>query len=398
MVRRTAYKQELPPIWLLILVAGIGPLGMNITLPATTQIMIELDSAYGQAQMVLTVYLLATAVSQLFLGQLSDVYGRRPLMLWGFAIFGVGSFVCAVSTDINMLLLGRAVQGLGGSVGISLSRVIVRDVYDREKSASIIGYLTMAMVVTPMLGPLLGGLLTDFASWHFIFWFCLILSALIFFLVFQFLHETRKPREAGVRPPGMLSSFGQLSKEPSYLGYVSLIALASGMYFVYLGGAPFVFTELMNIQPSEMGVYLMLNAVGYAGGNYISGRYTVRFGSNRMITTGLVASGLGLITLWLFHGVMHPLAMSLPMMLITLSNGLILPGATSASLSVKPHLSGAASGISGALQIGVASLLTLAIGFLQDDGQARLFLLMTGCGVFSALAFFYAYRHEYTSR
>lgn len=388
------YRQELPPIWLLILLAGVGPLGMNITLPATTDIMLELESGYGLAQMVLTVYLLATAVAQLFLGQLSDLYGRRPVMIGGFAVFCAGSVICALATDIHVLLAGRVIQGMGGSVGISLSRVIVRDVYDREKSASLIGYITMAMVVTPMLGPLAGGLLTEYISWHWIFWFTAALAAALLVLVLHYLHETRKPLEEGVARAGMLASFGELAREPAYLGYIGLIAAASGMYFVYLGGAPYIFTELMNISPSKMGLYFMLNAVGYAMGNFASGRCTIRVGSYRMVVAGLMVSGVGLVFLWGFYGVMHPLAMSLPMLLITLSNGLTLPGATSASMSVRPELSGAASGIAGALQIGVAALLTLIIGFLQNEGQARLFLIMTACALFSVFAYNYARRHE----
>ena len=113
-----------------------------------------------------------------------------------------------------------------------------------------------------------------------------------------------------------------------------------------------------------------------------------------MIISGLIFAAAGLTLLWLFHGVMHPLAMSLPMLLITLANGLILPGATSGALSVKPQFSGVASGISGAFQIGMAAVLTLIIGFIQNDGQVRLFLIMTACGLFSAVAFRMVYQAE----
>ncbi|MCB1754517.1 MAG: multidrug effflux MFS transporter [Gammaproteobacteria bacterium] len=394
MQARLAYRQALPPVWLLILVAGVGPLGMNITLPATTELMRDLGSSYGVAQLVLTLYLLSTAVSQLFLGSLSDVYGRRPVMLAGFVIFIVGSMICALASDTGTLLLGRVVQGLGGSVGISLSRVIVRDVFDREKSASVIGYITMAMVISPMLGPVIGGFLTQFASWRFIFWTTLILALVILVLVYFFQHETRKPHEPESVRPGLRSSALTLIKEPAFTGYALTIAFASGMFFLFLGGAPYIFTHLMNTPPSQMGLYFTLNAIGYAMGNFISGRFAVHVGTNRLMSAGLVCSALGLSLLWFFHGVMHPLAMSLPMLLITLSNGLVLPSATSGALSVRPSMSGAASGIAGALQIGMASMLTFIIGFVQNDGQVRLFLLMTACGLLSMLTFRLAKRHD----
>ena len=273
MISRVAYRQTLPPISLLIMVAGVGPLAMNITLPATTEMMQELGATYGVTQLTLTLFLVSTAVSQFFLSSLSDIYGRRPLMLAGFVVFAIGSLVCALAPDIYIMLFGRIIQGLSGSVGIGLSRVIVRDVYDRDKSASLIGYITMAMVITPMLGPVTGGLLTQYLSWRFIFWLCLLIACVLLAFIYFFLHETRKPREQGVEHTAMGGSVVLLFREQAFVGYTLLISLASGMYFAFLGGAPFIFTELMLIPPSEMGLYLMLNAVDYASGNFLSGRF-----------------------------------------------------------------------------------------------------------------------------
>lgn len=394
MLNKTTYRNELPAIWLLILVAGVGPLAMNITLPATTFIMQDLLTSYGVTQLVLTLYLLATAVSQIFLGPASDKYGRRPVMIVGFWIFIAGSVICALAPNIEVMLAGRVVQGFGGSVGISLSRVIVRDVHDREKSASLIGYITMAMVVAPMLGPVLGGVLTEVASWRLIFWLSAVSAALLLLAVYKYLHETRTPHVEGEVRPGMMSSFAALSKEPAYIGHVMTISFSSGVYFLFLGGAPYIFTELMEVKPSVMGLYFMSNAIGYAAGNFISGRYAVRFGSTRIISVGLLVMVLGLAILWVFIGVLHPAAMSLPMLLITFSNGLVLPGSTAAALSVRPSLSGSASGISGASQIGIATLLTLIIGFVQNDGQVRLYLLMSLCGLLGAIGFAIAHKFE----
>jgi DHA1 family bicyclomycin/chloramphenicol resistance-like MFS transporter len=367
---------------------------MNITLPATTEMMHDLHSSYGIAQMVLTLYLLATAVSMLFLGPLSDRYGRRPAMLFGFMLFIVGSLVCSLAINTEMLLIGRVIQGLGGSAGLSLSRVIVRDVYEREKAASVIGYITMAMVISPMLGPALGGVLTQFASWRFIFWLVLLLSVILFVLVYFYLHETRKPLTNDQPAHSVLQSANALVREPSYLGYAMTITFASGVYFVFLGGAPYICTELMKMSPAQMGLYFMLNAVGYAAGNFISGRYAVKTGSIFLMKIGLFSSVVGIGSLWFFYGVMTPLALFIPMLIITFSNGLVLPGATSGALSVKPEHAGAASGFSGALQIGVAALLTFTIGFIQDDSESRLFILMTLCVLLSVLAFMLARRYE----
>ena len=158
-----------PVLLLLVGISTIGPLALNGVLPATSAIMAELATTYGLAQLVLTVYLFATLASQIVLGPLADRRGRRPVMIGSLLLFAVGSLACALAPSIELLLLARFVQGFGGAVCMFLPRTIVRDVHPRDKAASVIGYMTTAMMVAPMFGPALGGWITDQTSWRWMY-------------------------------------------------------------------------------------------------------------------------------------------------------------------------------------------------------------------------------------
>lgn len=371
--------RRLPPVWLLVLAAAISPFAMNMTIPATSEIMRQFQTSYGEAQMILTVFLASLGVAQFVLGPLADRFGRRPLMLWGMLVFAIGSLMCALATTMEWLWLGRAIQGVGAAAGFTLSRTMVRDIYSLEKSASVIGYITMAMVVMPMMGPVIGGLITQYVHWRVLFWGLLVLAIVAQFLMHQKLNETRPPRDPQAPEVSMLASIGVLVKNRVFVGYTLASSFCASLYFAFVGGAPYIVMEIMGSPPAEYGVFFILSACGYMSGNFLSGRYAMRFGPERMVRIGLVVAAISVLCFWAFMGVMHPLAMFAPMMVAALSNGLVIPNATALFLSARPEIAGAASGLAGAFQTGLGAFITLLVGYLQDDGQWRLYTVMSVC-------------------
>ena len=180
---------------MLVAITTLNPLALNILQPALPELARTLATDYGTIQLTLALFLVASAVSQIALGPISDRLGRRPVALAGVITFLVGSAICFVATSVPILVVGRIVQAVGGVTGFVISRAVVRDLHGRDASASKLGYITMAMVIVPMLSPLVGGWLSQYFGYASIFAFCGLigLAALIFALVD--LTETR--RESG---------------------------------------------------------------------------------------------------------------------------------------------------------------------------------------------------------
>ncbi|RPH68265.1 MAG: MFS transporter, partial [Hyphomicrobiales bacterium] len=160
----------LPPFAILVAISAIGPLSLNIFIPSMPGLQDEFGIPYGKAQLTLTLFLIGMAVCQLIYGPISDRVGRRPMLLGGMAVFVLASVLAALAPSIEVLIGARLLQALGGAAGIVLARAMVRDVFDRDKSASVISYITMAFVVAPMVAPVLGGFIEAIAGWRYDFW------------------------------------------------------------------------------------------------------------------------------------------------------------------------------------------------------------------------------------
>lgn len=368
-----------PPVLLLILIATVGPVALNIFMPSMPGMQAVFGVDYATVQLTLTFYLVAMAISQVVFGPLSDRYGRRPLLLIGLVLFVVGSALAAFAPTIELLIAARMIQGIGGASGLVLTRAIIRDCYDRSKSASMIGYVTMGMVVGPMLAPYFGGVLDEHYGWQSSFIALIILGSAIFAVTYLAMRETNTSRTAGAGFGPLFEGARILFASPAFWAYAAVLSFASASFFAFLAAAPYIAVDLMGLPPRVYGQYFPLGAIGYMTGNFLSGRYSERFGPNRMIKVGcligLVAAA-GLIFSAVL-GIMHPLSLFLPMMFTALSNGLVLPNATANIVSIRPDHAGAAAGVSGALQLLVGAAATVFVGAIQDDTQLPMALVMS---------------------
>src|SRR5215218_6084113 len=179
-------------LYLLIAMTAIGPLSLNILVPAVPGLVHALSTDTAAVQLTISLYLLGLATSQLVLGPLSDRFGRRPVVLAGLALTAISSALAIITSTIAGLIVSRIIQSIGASVGIVVGRAIIRDLVDREHTAATIGIVTTAMVVAPMVAPLIGGLLDTAFGWEAIFIFVAVSSALVFLWAQVTLPETRK--------------------------------------------------------------------------------------------------------------------------------------------------------------------------------------------------------------
>ena len=279
-----------PHLSTLVFMAGSSVAAMNIFLPMLPAIGEDLGVSPASAQYVLTLFLAATAIAQLFIGPLADRYGRRPVLLTATTVFVLATGICIMATSIEMLLLGRVLQA-SSAASVALSRAIIRDLYDRSKAASMIGYVTMAMAIIPMVSPSVGGYFGELYGWRAPFIILFFVGAGLLVLIYYDLGETFPPVKAPFSK--RLADYGSLLREPMVWGYFLCASAASGAYFAFLGGAPFVGTEIIGVSPSILGLYFALVAVGYIFGNFLSGRYSERLGIEPMMIYGGIVACIG---------------------------------------------------------------------------------------------------------
>ena len=352
-----------PHIATLILIAGVSALNMSIFLPSLNAMTVYFDTDYATMQLSLSAYLAMTAVLQLLIGPISDKYGRRVVVLTALAVFTLASLGTYFAQTITVFLFFRMIQA-AVATGFVLSRAIVRDIVPQEQAASQIAYVTMGMALVPMFGPMIGGAIDEFFGWQMIFLLLTICGALIFTLAYFDQGETLAAGGLSFRE--QLRSYPELFKSPRFWGYALCAAFSSGSFFALLGGASFIADSVFDLSPLWSGVALGAPAIGYAFGNFIAGRYSVRVGLNRMALIGTVTIilGLGASLALALIGITHPLIFFGFCSFLGLGNGITLPNVTSGLLSVRPHLAGTASGLGSAMMVGGGAALAQYAGSL----------------------------------
>jgi DHA1 family bicyclomycin/chloramphenicol resistance-like MFS transporter len=356
-----------PHILTLILMAGLSALAMNIFLPSLPQMTAYFDTDYQLMQLSVAVYLGVNAVLQVVIGPLSDKLGRRPVVLAGIALFCLATLGCLFAPDVWTFLFFRMCQAVI-VVAMVLSRAIVRDMVPQDQAASMIGYVTMGMAVVPMIGPAIGGLLDEIAGWQASFWMLFALGVGLFWLCWRDQGETAVT--SGLTLGQQFREYPELLRAPRFWGYALASAFASGAFFSYLGGAPFVGSEVFGLDPATLGIYFGAPAIGYFLGNWASGRFSARYGVNRMVLVGAITVMTGLILALLVFalGFKTPLSFFGFMTFVGLGNGMTIPNATAGMLSVRPHLAGTASGLGGAIMIGGGAGLSAFAGVILQPG------------------------------
>lgn len=383
-----------PSLAILVAVTAVGPLALNIYIPSMPGLQRVFETDYATVQLTLTLYLVATAIAQLFVGPLSDRFGRRPIVLGGMVLFTVASLAAIAAASIGQLILARILQAIGGCTGIALSRAMVRDMHDQDAAASKMAYVMMAMVIAPMLAPALGGYLDVLFDWRAGFVVLTGAGLLVTLWAWRSLHETHFQLRPMPGPAGLLGNYVRLLQIPLFVSYAATLSFASGMFFAFLAGAPYVMVNLMNRSPSEYGLFFIMISLGYMSGNFVSGRLSQRLGVQRMIAIGCLLGIVGAMILVGLADVLQPLALFAPMMLITFSNGLTIPNATAAAVGARPGMFGAASGLVGFLQIATGALATLVVGVLQDDFDRAMGVIILASGLIAMVSFLLGRRLE----
>ncbi|TNC47208.1 multidrug effflux MFS transporter [Rubellimicrobium rubrum] len=376
-----------PHIATLILASGIASLNVSVFLPSLARMADHFGASYAVMQLAVSGYLAMTAVLQIAMGSVADTLGRRPVMIGAMALFILATLGALFAPTAGVFLAFRMAQAVV-ITGIVLSRAVVRDTVGATEAASRIGYITMGMALIPMVGPMIGGALDESFGWQASFVLLAVGGTLVLMLVVADQGETAQARGDGLA--AQLAHYPALLGSRRFWGYSLCAAFASGAFFALLGGASFVSGEIFGLSPVWTGIALGSPAIGYTLGNFLSGRFSVRVGIDRMAAWGCVVATLGLVASlvltvsgpdnpWVFFGFCTALG---------LGNGMTLPNAMAGSISVRPDLAGTASGLSGAIMTaGGAALSVLAGAMLsRESGAWPLQALMAGSAALAGVS------------
>ncbi len=377
----------------LIMIAGLAALSLNVFLPSLPSMAKHFGVEYQLMQLSVSLYLAMTAVIQVFVGPISDRLGRRVVMLASIVVFILATLGAVLAPNFAVFLTCRMLQAIIAT-GFVLTRAVVRDMVPQDQAASMIGYVTMGMSVVPMIGPVIGGVLDQAFGWQATFAMLGISGVALLALVWADQGETAVNRAATMSE--QLRQYPELLKSQRFWGYCLAAAFASGAFFAYLGGAPFVGTTVFKMGSATLGFYFGAPALGYLLGNYLSGRFSMRFGINRMVMTGALVTTAGLLLLLVLTALGFGSANVFFGLIITvgLGNGLLLPSANAGLLSVRPALAGSAAGLGGAFAIGGGAALSALAGVVLTHGSGTmpLILLMLASSVASIFCILWVMR------
>ena len=376
-------------IILLAAVSALGPVGMQILLPALPLIKQKFYVTNDVAQLTLSLSMLAIAIGTLVYGPLSDKFGRKRVMLVGIIITIFGSIVCFVADSIMLLISGRFIQAFGGAVGLVLARAIVRDVYGPEEAARVIATLVMVMVVLPMMSPALGGELMQRFGFESVFIVIAFASAIAFVFLFLWLPETlAKPVPfEGVK--SMLMTFTKLFASRVFCGYAFCVTFVSVVFFSFISAAPEIMVSVLKRPPTEYGYYFIMIPAGFMTGNYVARHYGRTISIDNMIAIGASIGVFGIVLALLLQtlGMSSPVALFLPIALAVFGNGITLPNAQAAAINEFPEYAGTASGLTGFLQMAVSSVAAQAVALIFNGTVYPLLGLMLVASIISLLIF-----------
>ncbi|MFB3226455.1 multidrug effflux MFS transporter [Exiguobacterium sp. PHA03] len=378
MTKTTMTPGRLTLILILGSLAALGPLSIDMYLPAFPDMSRSFDASASLIQLSLTACMLGMALGQLIVGPLSDVRGRkRPLMI-ALLAYLLASLACAMAPTIEVLIALRFIQGAAGASGIVISRAIVRDLFEGPELTRFFAALSLVNGTAPILAPVIGGQLLWFGDWHFVFYLLAILSTLMLLAVALRLPETL-PLERRVEGnlTTTLKTFGRLLTDRVFIGYAFAQAFVMGAMFAYISGSPFVLQNIYGASPQQFSFLFGLNGIGIILAAQIAGRLAGRVDSERLMRISLTVVASASIFLFLALTLTDQLIfVMIPLFFVVSSVGLISTLGFTLAMQNYGATAGSASALLGLLPMLVGSLVSPLVGIMGEQSAVPMGLII----------------------
>lgn len=375
-----ATRAPTPGLLLLVLLTALSVLSLNMFVPSLSAMSVDFGTDYGTISLAIGGYLAATAFLQLAIGPLSDRYGRRPVLLGALVVFAAGSAGCAVAEDIHIFLAFRVLQGTS-IAGWVIALAMIRDTASEREAAGRIGYVSMAMAIAPMLAPMAGGAVDAMFGWRANFYIYVGLGAALLIVCMFAMPETNRDRADTLA--GQMSGYPALLGSPAFWGYSLCGAFSTSAFYAFLAGVPFVAQATLSLPAAELGFNMGSITGGFFFGSFLAGRFATRYPLAGVMVAGRLLACAGLTAGLVFIAAGHVTVLTVfgATIFVGIGNGLTLPGCSAGVMSIDSRLAGSASGLLGALTVGIGAVFTTLTGAVLTPtaGAFQLVGIMLAC-------------------
>ena len=368
---------------LLALLTAIGPLSVDLYLPSLPEIGRVLGAPTAEVQLTISSYLIGFAGGQIIYGPVSDIYGRKRILLLSLVLFCAATLACAFASSIEMLIAARAIQAIGASGAVVLARAVVRDLYNGARAGRELSLMGMIMGIAPVVAPSIGGVLQTLFGWRACFLFVCAAGVLAIAVVWRLLPETLrdKPRESFAFSE-LFRAYGLVARNRGFLAHLALVSVSFAGLFAFISGSPFVLQNFFGLTPIGFALAFAVAAGGYIVGTSVAAQFVMRAGLDRTIGAGAVALCLGGLAATVTTAVVPSSAagLVLPMTLYMAGLGLAMPQALAGALQPFPDHAGTASSLVGFVQQTFAAVAGAVVGHLLATTAWPLVLIVTVSG------------------
>lgn len=364
-----------PRLTTLVLLTALTVVSLNMFLPSLPAMASSFDTSYEVISLSIAGYLAVTAILHIIIGPMSDRFGRRPVLLTSLAIYVVASLGCVLATEITTFLIFRMGQGVIVA-GWVVSLASIRDTKPDQQAAGLISYITMAMAIAPMIGPMVGGTLDELFGWRSNFILFTALGGALLLFCFADFGETNMSRSETFGT--QFRAFPELVRSRRFWGFSVCLASSSAMFYAFLAGVPLVAVISLDLSTAQIGFYMGTITAGFMFGSFLSGRLAGRYALTTMVICGRIVACTGLATgmILLMSGWLNVLTVFGATIIAGAGNGLTMPSANTGAISVRPGLTGSAAGLSGAIMVAAGAVLTSLTGAILTGVQHTALLML----------------------
>ncbi len=366
-------------------IIAIGPLTIDIYLPAFSAIAKSFSAHESLVQLSLTTYFIGMAFGQLLYGPIIDRYGKKPPLFFGLSLFFISSVACFYATSIEQIIIFRFFQGLGACAGSAIPRSIVRDIFSPQESARVFSHLVLAMGVAPIIAPTIGNLFLTFFDWRMIFAFLAAFGIFCLAVTHLYIPETKGFNQNEKISHAFQKYFGILH-DKNFIIQTLTGGMILGTLFSYITGSPFLYLDFFKISTGDYGIIFSINSIGFVAASQLNARLLKKFTIKKLLGKIIFIPAItGLSLIFISSNNPNFWIISFLFFVIVCSCGMIMPNTTALALSNQAKHSGSAAALLGTIQFSIAALASFLISKFYNGDPLTVSLVIASCTSLSFL-------------